>query len=187
MQFLTGPKPGGGGGTHVYWWYGDVPLWVWRSPFSDPDVRPLDPRYEASLFPNYTQRCTPRVSSYPSATVLEFPYKTFLKGSENTMKLNMDSITYDNGNGGIEFLEKCLKLTQIPGYLSVDDGPRWWFCVQSLAGCCRKSVRETCSWGGAPSWATPVPLKSNPRAPLMRRLHTSQQYNTKIKKDWEFA
>ena len=25
----------------------------------------------------------------------------------------MDSITYDNGNGGIEFLEKCLKLTQI--------------------------------------------------------------------------
>ena len=26
------------------------------------------------------------------------------------MKLNMDSITY-NGNGGIEFLEKCLKLT----------------------------------------------------------------------------
>ena len=40
---------GGGGGTHVYWWYGDVPLW--RPPFSDPDFRSLDPRYEASPFP----------------------------------------------------------------------------------------------------------------------------------------
>ena len=30
----------GGGGTHVYWWYGDVPLW--RPPFSDPDFRSVD-------------------------------------------------------------------------------------------------------------------------------------------------
>ena len=30
----------GGGGTRVYWWYGDVPLW--RPPFSNPDFRSLD-------------------------------------------------------------------------------------------------------------------------------------------------
>ena len=49
------------------------------------------------------------------------------------MKLNMDSITYDNGNGGIEFLEKCLKLTQIREFWSVDDGPRWLMVLCAVA------------------------------------------------------
>ena len=60
------------------------------------------------------------------------------------MKLNMDSVTYDNGNGGIEFLEKSLKLTKIR-----DFGRLTWLmtvhgdgfvCSRSLdvVGCCRK-------------------------------------------------
>ena len=68
------------------------------------------------------------------------------------MKLNMDSITYDNGNGGIEFLEKCLKLAQIRdfGRLMMVHGD-WWFCVQSLAGCCRKwAASAACI---PPNWA----------------------------------
>ena len=48
---------GGGGGTHVYWWYGDVPLW-WP-PFSDPDVRSLDPHaYQNSRV--VVRDCSPR-------------------------------------------------------------------------------------------------------------------------------
>ena len=33
----------------------------------------------------------------------------------------------------------------------------------------------------------PGPPQEQPRAPLMRRLHTSQQYNTEMKTDREFA
>ena len=53
------------------------------------------------------------------------------------MKLNMDSITYDNGNGGIEFLEKWSTasdmgtwLTKENLYMSKCDYPAVWIFPQ---------------------------------------------------------
>ena len=74
------------------------------------------------------------------------------------MKLNMDSITYANGNGGIEFLEKFLKLTQIRdfGRLMTVHGDGF-VCSRSLdmldvVGCCRKWCQPSAACI-PPNWA----------------------------------
>ena len=49
------------------------------------------------------------------------------------------------------------------------------------------SVRGNLLMRAPPPPQEGAPLMSHPGAPLMRRLHTSQQHNTKMKKDREFA